>query len=203
MFELTTCVALLSNGKDCFGEIAEGAPIPMCLVHLRVAYLFYADYLESVKEITDEIRRDAEKLPIRIFRTSPAALDTVYYVRIGFHIKIGVTSDMPSRMNSLQPDEILATERGGLDVERSRHDQFDHCRARKGREYFDPAPELMAHIADLRERMEEAKRSPAKPIPTAGLVIGAICPNCDLKCLHRKQAFGPIVCLECGYVMPA
>src|SRR5690348_4965680 len=105
VFELTTCIALSSKGKDCFGEIAEGAPIPMCLKHLRVAYLFYADYLESVKEITKEIREDAEKMPVRLFRTPLMAPSIVYYVRIGFHIKIGVTSDMSSRMHALQPDE--------------------------------------------------------------------------------------------------
>lgn len=202
MFELTTCVAITSRGKDCFGAVPEGAPVPMCLMHLRAAFQFYADYLETVEEDTDDVRQDVAKMPVRSHPTRSDRLSVVYYIRIGNHIKIGTTADFASRMSTLQPDEILAVELGDRALERERQSQFVRWRAAKGREYFEPSPELMEHIRSL-------PVIPGRPIapeptePTPGFVAGTPCPSCDLMALHRKQAHGDAVCLACGAIAPS
>ncbi len=72
----------------------------------------------------------------------------VYYVRRGDVIKIGTTTEPAIRFRTLMPDEILAVEPGGEDLETARHRQFDHLR-RRG-EYFRVAPELLEHARQLR-----------------------------------------------------
>ncbi len=48
--------------------------------------------------------------------------------------------------------ELLAWEAGGLPEERERHREFDHHRMNYPRdEWFRPGPDLLAHIAALRE----------------------------------------------------
>lgn len=47
-------------------------------------------------------------------------------------------------------EHVAATEPGGVQLERERHDQFAaHC---THGEWFTAAPELLAHIADLARR---------------------------------------------------
>jgi hypothetical protein len=77
----------------------------------------------------------------------------VYYVRIGDVIKIGTTGAFKQRMNTLMPDEILAVEPGGLQLERLRHREFAHLRVRGER--FSPGDDLMAHIASVRAEHPE------------------------------------------------
>jgi hypothetical protein len=73
----------------------------------------------------------------------------VYYARlVGGNIKIGMSIDVPSRMEalarSLGPVELLATEPGGLDIEAKRHRQFDWLAV--GSEVFLPGVDLLGHI---------------------------------------------------------
>lgn len=74
----------------------------------------------------------------------------VYYILFGNRIKIGTTTSLRGRLDALPYDEVLATEPGGFDVERMRHDQFADCRVRG--EWFEPTPALLAHIAELASR---------------------------------------------------
>lgn len=83
----------------------------------------------------------------------------VYYIKVSKYIKIGTTNNLTARINSYPPDsKLLATEPGGYDVEALRHEQFaKHLSARK--EWFTPAPEILAHVKGLqRATVEELRR---------------------------------------------
>ena len=71
----------------------------------------------------------------------------VYYARRRDMIKIGTTARPRDRFRDLVPDEILAIEPGGHELEGTRHDQFAHLRGQG--EYFREAPDLHEHIRCL------------------------------------------------------
>lgn len=74
--------------------------------------------------------------------------DLVYYILFGSRIKIGTSASLRSRLDSLPRGvKVLATEPGGHDVERERHEQFADCRA--GGEWFRPTQLLLRHVALL------------------------------------------------------
>lgn len=79
--------------------------------------------------------------------------DLVYYIRMGNLIKIGTTTNLRHRLDTLSGQGVLAVEPGGRKRESSRHAQFA-C-ARSHREWFHPASELMDHILRLRSSLEE------------------------------------------------
>lgn len=72
----------------------------------------------------------------------------VYYVKRDDLIKIGYTADLASRVRALK-GRLLAVEPGSRSIERERHAQFAAHRVLG--EWFKPAPELLDHIAKLRE----------------------------------------------------
>lgn len=76
-----------------------------------------------------------------------AALSVVYYARLGNRVKIGYTTNLTNRMQNIQPEELLATERGGEALESRRHAQFD--RLRMSGEWFRYEQPLIDHIASL------------------------------------------------------
>lgn len=75
----------------------------------------------------------------------------VYYIRFGNRIKIGTSSNVRSRLNSLPFDEILALERGNVSVERERHRQFAAHLIAGQREWFEDHAEIRAHAAAIRQ----------------------------------------------------
>jgi hypothetical protein len=78
---------------------------------------------------------------------------TVYYMRIGNRVKIGWTSNLKTRMASINPEELLASEPGTRDTERERHQQFDNLRIHG--EWFAMEEPLLSHIESLRPEQEE------------------------------------------------
>lgn len=80
----------------------------------------------------------------------------VYYMRVGNRVKIGWTTNLQKRVNSLMPEEVLAVEQGGSTVEMKRHEQFDHLRT--AREWFRYEDPLVTHIASL-PRPQSVKKS--------------------------------------------
>jgi hypothetical protein len=104
-------------------------------------------YHESAEE-RDKAR--AEEMAARMAEAE-ARECWVYYIRIGRLIKIGMTTNLASRMSSLRPNEVLVIEPGGGSRETAMHRQFADLRA--GGEYFHPGAELQQHIAQLRERL--------------------------------------------------
>jgi hypothetical protein len=196
MFELTTCVMVDEKGRDCRHRRAEDAPLPLCLNHLRDAYLFFADYLASVRDRTEDQEADFSKAGDleTPFTGIPESVSIVYYVRIGNHIKIGMTRNLHERMGALQPDEILAIEEGGRDKEMARHQQFTWSKAPKGAEYFYPTDDLMRHIDELRK----LDWKPPKVVSVPGWVSGRPCPSCDLVALWFDGERAK--CTDCGAV---
>jgi hypothetical protein len=71
----------------------------------------------------------------------------VYYMRIGNRVKIGTTSDIKRRLSEINPEELLATEAGGLDIEKQRHQQFASLWSHG--EWFSYGDTLKAHIQGL------------------------------------------------------
>lgn len=75
------------------------------------------------------------------------ATSRVYYARLGNRVKIGYTHNVRKRMADLMAEELLATERGGLELEAERHKQFAQLRTRG--EWFRYEDELVEHVAEL------------------------------------------------------
>lgn len=94
----------------------------------------------------------------------------VYYIRFGNRIKIGTTANLVSRLNGLPYEEVLATEPGGLPLERERHKQFRDDRIIG--EWFRISTALMAHISTL-------GRATGAEIPVStGGCLTHVCVNC-------------------------
>lgn len=157
----SSCTVVTDSGAFCDAPIPPGAPISACKRHLVSAFLYCENLI---------IEANAE----RVFGLSAAALAeeralrerelrrpaVVYYARIDGCIKIGTTIDLDSRMNALAPECLLATEAGSYDLEKARHRQFAKSKAPRGREYFHPTEDLMAHILTLQHATAEALRWP-------------------------------------------
>lgn len=73
----------------------------------------------------------------------------IYFARRDQLIKIGYTTWLPHRMKALAAHP-LATEPGDITRERQLHRQFGHLLADR-REWFRPAPDLIAYINELRQ----------------------------------------------------
>lgn len=71
----------------------------------------------------------------------------VYYMRIGNRVKIGFSTNLIERVKTINPEELMAVEPGGQDVERRRHGQF--CQLRTHGEWFELEEPLTSHIARL------------------------------------------------------
>lgn len=94
----------------------------------------------------------------RVLKVENETDEVVYYVRFGDRVKIGTSKDLSKRLSHIPHDEVMATEPGGVYVERQRHKQFKHLRAEvgRGREWFTLTPELAEHIAAVKARMVTA-----------------------------------------------
>jgi hypothetical protein len=146
----------------CRREPEEGAPFPICLKHMRQVFRYFDGYAELAKQIVaeripldqDEVVRRVREAHDQEFpaKTPNPDKEQVYYVKTGDCIKIGYTVNVRQRMGAMRLpiDAVLATEPGGMQLERMRHKQFAHLR--RGRlEDFEPAEDLLSHVAMLRE----------------------------------------------------
>ena len=98
-------------------------------------------------------KRDRSRAHGYIPATAPVPNGSiVYYIRRGEAIKIGTTTTPARRFQALMPTEILAFEPGGVDEEFARHMQFVDLRLGIRGEHFRAEPELMEHIADMRNQ---------------------------------------------------
>src|SRR5690606_18191870 len=79
--------------------------------------------------------------------------EIVYFLRAGDFVKIGkATGSAKSRVNQLKtgcpfPIEVMTTVPGGLDKERSLHEQFSHLRSHG--EWFHAHPLLLSFIKNV------------------------------------------------------
>jgi hypothetical protein len=124
----------------CHADAAEGAPVPLCQQHLRVAFAYV---LETERP---DLSAASEAMPYWV--TDPNPTGFVYFVRIDALIKIGFSRNPKQRFAKLTPDEVLHLEPGTMRDERRCHAAFAHARAYG--EMFYPSEDLLAFIEDLR-----------------------------------------------------
>lgn len=103
--------------------------------------------------ITEDMVRQAIESIIKRRRPEPPPKpklpDVVYYMRIGNRVKIGTSTNLVERLKALNPEELMVTEPGGPDTERSRHRQFADLRTHG--EWFKLEGPLLEHIERLKE----------------------------------------------------
>lgn len=75
------------------------------------------------------------------------ATSLVYYMRIGNRVKIGTTTNLAERMKSIYPEELMAIESGGYQLEQDRHAEFSRLRTHG--EWFRLEEPLTTHIENL------------------------------------------------------
>jgi hypothetical protein len=86
---------------------------------------------------------------------NPRRGEVVYYMRIGNRCKIGYSGNITSRMKTINPEELLATEPGTEKLERQRHAEFGDLRVHG--EWFRLEEPLTSHIAELKQRRKGRK----------------------------------------------
>lgn len=152
----------------CGPELVVHEPIALCAVHVSALArtdAFLNDRTMQAQRVEYMVRREREQAQRRNRKDGDDEArrahiegrrqhmlrdqSVVYYIARGDLIKIGHTTNMVHRMSALQPDAVLATEPGGEQLERRRHQQFRHLRAPLGHEYFTSGDDLMAHIAAI------------------------------------------------------
>lgn len=72
----------------------------------------------------------------------------IYFLRFGDRIKIGFTTNLHLRMQQIPHDELLATVAGTMADEKHLHARFAEHRLHH--EWFAAAPELLAHIEQIK-----------------------------------------------------
>lgn len=135
--------------ESCCWPNCEAQPrpdIPICERHFVNVGLRYTSERQIFQQVRALCTPDPDRPPPKA-RHDPQ----VYYVRLSPDIiKIGYTTNLPLRVAALRvdPDALLASEPGGRDVERRRHEEFAAERISR-REDFKPSARLLAHIASL------------------------------------------------------
>lgn len=149
------CVAPTSRGRPCPDTPLPDAPFPLCVHHLSMVWKYANERVSRARagRPAAEQRRlpPAPDLVAAAGAARPRQPGTVYYLRIGPLIKIGVTGDLVARLKNYPPNaEVLATEPGDADLEATRLSQFEeHCVHPTRREWFRPGDDLIAHIDAL------------------------------------------------------
>lgn len=121
----------------------------------------------------DPVATEAEAEAVLVHARQDPALQNlksswVYFVQSedGGPIKIGRASDIEARLSGLRTSRtdtlvLLASQRGGAREEGRLHRRFKHLRT--VREWFQPGPELLAHIASI------ALRAAKRPLDKAAV----------------------------------
>ena len=143
-----SCRFVTDDGVQCARDAADPSnEILLCSTHLAPIVRFVRARL-AIRSVEGDRPETPEQVATR--RAWDEAMDgqaVVYYVRIGSQCKIGTTRNMIARMRAIVPDEVLATEPGGQQLEHMRHRQFAHLHE-KG-ERFAYRDELVDHVAML------------------------------------------------------
>lgn len=104
--------------------------------------------LERIRFIREN-GREGRKPAVKASANEPG---WVYYIRMGDTIKIGYSVDVAQRMRAYPPSaELLAAHPGTELLEKQMHQKLKAHLVR-GREWFAPADEVMAHIDSVVER---------------------------------------------------
>ena len=160
--DLRSCTIQDKAGRFCNTESAPGLKLPVCADHAISIYRDMAALIDSAQGdplfmlhlgigSLDQRRRERNRnAASRIDGALESGEPTVYYVLVGEKVKIGYTANLTQRLRAYPPDaELLATEPGDKELERTRHQQFREYLTH-GREWFAPGPALREHVESLR-----------------------------------------------------
>lgn len=118
---------------------------PICSHHARKVYAEVADLLASAG-IDQHVASARPPRQASAMRNRADQAGLVYFARVGEHIKIGFTTNLPQRMRQLG-GQVLATMPGTRRDEKRMQMRFaDHW---VDGEYYRPAPALLEHIAGI------------------------------------------------------
>lgn len=141
---------------DCEASAVEGIKYPICHRHAVGIYRELQALIESadVDAIEGQLAEDERRIVWAVDAVKRSQ-SVVYYLDFGDRVKIGYTTSLAERLVGLRAnaDQVLATERGGHGLENQRHAEFAHLRIGR-REDFRKGPNLMEHIANLRDKHE-------------------------------------------------
>lgn len=118
-------------------------------------------YERKATEDPDQIEAERTEVLER-YKAALEVRSLVYYARLGNRVKIGYTTDLRQRMIHIQPEEVLAVERGGPRVEAKRHVQFAGLRV--SGEWFRLEGALADHISQLPDTYREQRVLAVQPI---------------------------------------
>jgi hypothetical protein len=170
MTSVNECFASYA-GVRCGRGVEVGAPGGLCSQHLLAAY----EWVAREVGVTDLLPSPCLACGGRVGVHYPSGwicavcewrvgdipddvvsfrVDVVYYLRFQDRIKIGTSGNPRVRFASLPWDEVLAFERGGRPLEQRRHAQFAGHRIPRT-EWFEANAELSAHVAQLRQGVDD------------------------------------------------
>jgi hypothetical protein len=135
------CVVQVTSAL-CTRPVDPDSPFDVCQYHQGEIFHHYQTIM------TARIRAGGAKTICRPDDQpdpQPEPPDYVYYVRFGDRVKIGFSSNLPTRIAQLPCDEVLAVEPGGIQLERMRHAEFGAARVYANREWFTLTDELQSH----------------------------------------------------------
>jgi hypothetical protein len=150
---IPSCTAQKDSGAFCDRPSLPGAPFPICLKHA-------AQIVEFLDDVAPRDRDDRMIVAWRSLEQQRAGeterrrrapdVYVVYYLQVGDMVKIGYTSNLPTRMRTYPPNSrLLAYESGGPALEAERHSEFAE-ELSAGREWFTPSDRLLAHISNIK-----------------------------------------------------
>ena len=129
-----------------------GAPCPTCnyvslfqVIETGVIYCTWPDCTAFERELTTS---ESAGLHERQVVDDGWHEPVVYYMRMGNLVKIGTSTNIRSRFETIGPQGVVAVELGDRVVERQRHNQF--VASHSHREWFFLAEDIGRHIAELR-----------------------------------------------------
>ncbi len=102
----------------------------------------------AAAERSRELAEAGRRFTLSKFDAAGVVGEVVYYMRIGDRVKIGTSASLAQRLETINPEELMATERGDRRVESRRHRQFADLRVHG--EWFRLEGALIQHIDALR-----------------------------------------------------
>jgi hypothetical protein len=146
----TLCTNIAEDGAECMGPIPIDSPVSMCAIHTLVAM----DYAQSLRPVAPPRKKQNHQSRASgpMFRSFEP--NCVYYLRMGDRIKIGTSTNLPSRLRAIAHEELMAVQPGGMREERQLHRQFAGLLVAQ-REWFRMNEVLAAHVRSVRQKYGE------------------------------------------------
>lgn len=140
---------------------------PLCAEHM----LEVAEYVQAIdgdaaliraaatRSDRDRVRAEADRIRrVELTMSRGDQPGWIYYVLTDGKVKIGYSADVTRRLAAYPPgSDVLAVHPGTLALERQMHHQFAAFRV-AGREWFSPAPEILAHCEQVVAEYGDPKR---------------------------------------------